>query len=374
MTNHDHPVHLRVLAAAVRANVPVLAWGEPGAGKSATMHQLGAAWGRHVETVVGSIRDAADISGLPIEIDGVVRNAPVDWAVRCAEADRALLFLDELTTCPPTVMNALLRVCQERVVGDLQLPDSVAIVAAANPPSMAVNGQELSAPIANRFLHLDWISDHQSWWDGMFTDFAATTQPAMTDLIGRHHDDGALRARSEVVAFTRAHRSLIHQMPVTVVDAGKPWPSMRSWHNAARVLGELPRDDVDAADLAVAGCVGQGAATQFIGWRETASLYDPVAVLDDPGIVDWRHRPDVLYALLGSISVMCRADGSHPARWDDAVAVMVAAGRADRADLAAATIRTLLAGRPKGHQIPDAARRVFSDLFTASGRWSSNAA
>jgi hypothetical protein len=58
----------------------------------------------------------------------------------------------------------------------------------------------------------------------------------------------------------------------------------------------------------------------------------------------------VLYALLGSISVMCRADGSHPARWDDAVAVMVAAGRADRADLAAATIRALLAGRPPGVQ------------------------
>lgn len=121
-----------------------------------------AAWGRHVETVV--------------------------------EAERALLFLDELTTCPPTVMNALLPVCQERVVGDLQLPDSVAIVAAANPPSMAVNGQELSAPIANRFLHLTWVGDHQAWWDGLFTDFAAASQPSMTDLIGRHRDEDALRA------------------------------------------------------------------------------------------------------------------------------------------------------------------------------------
>jgi len=128
-----------------------------------------------------------------------------------------------------------------------------------------------------------------------------------------------------------------------------------------------------AADLAVAGCVGEGAATQFIGWRETVSLYDSVAVLDDPSIVDWRHRPDVLYALLGSISVMCRADGTHPGRWDDAIAVVVAAGRADRADLTAATIRTLLAGRPKGREIPDAARGVFSDLFTASGRWSNAA-
>jgi MoxR-like ATPase len=370
---HSNPVHLRVLAAAIRANVPVLAWGEPGAGKSATLHQLGGAWGRHVETVIGSIRDAADISGLPIEVDGVVRNAPVDWAVRCIEAEHALLFLDELTTCPPTVMNALLRVCQERVVGDLHLPDTVAIVAAANPPSMAVNGQELSAPIANRFLHLHWVGDTEAWYAGMLSDFTAVDQPTMTDLIGRHSDDAALRARAEVVAFTRRHPDLIHKMPLSLVDAGKPWPSMRSWHNAARVLGELSRTDVDAADLAVTGCVGEGPATEFIAWRETAALYDPGAVLDDPGIVDWTSRPDALYVLLGSIAAMCRSGGTHQDRWDDAVAVMVSAGQAGRADLAAATIRALMTCRPKGRDIPAAARRMFSDIFTASGRWSSAA-
>lgn len=194
----DRSGHL--LAAAVRAKVPVLARGEPGVGKSATINQFGVAWDRHVEAVVGSIRDAADIPGLPIDVDGVVRNAPVDWAVRCIEANQALLFLAELTTCPPTVMNALLRVCQERVVGDLVLPESVAIVAAANPPSMAVNGhdpvrpdrQPVSAPhqgrgppgVVGRHVH-------------------RLHRREAADLIGRHSDGGALRARAEVVAFNR---------------------------------------------------------------------------------------------------------------------------------------------------------------------------
>lgn len=106
----SQPTHIRVLAAAVRANVPVLAWCEPGAAKSATLNQLGEAWTGTWKTVVGSSRDAADISGLPIELGRVVHNAPFDRAVRCIAADQALRFLDELTTCPPSVMNALLRV------------------------------------------------------------------------------------------------------------------------------------------------------------------------------------------------------------------------------------------------------------------------
>jgi len=57
--------------------------------------------------------------------DGV-RFAPPSWALRLAEAGHGLLFLDELSTAPPAVQAALLRVVLERAVGDLMLPDAVA--------------------------------------------------------------------------------------------------------------------------------------------------------------------------------------------------------------------------------------------------------
>ena len=40
--------------------------------------------------------------------------------------------------------------------GDLALPRGVRIVAAANPPGIAADGWELSAPLVNRLVHLDW--------------------------------------------------------------------------------------------------------------------------------------------------------------------------------------------------------------------------
>ncbi len=129
---------MRAFAAGVRGNVPTVVWGDPGVGKTAKIGAYPAAWGFHTETVVGSIREASDFLGLPIEVDGEVRYSPPAFARRAADADRALINFDELTTSAPSVSKAMLRIFQKREVGELQLPDTVALVAAANPPAVAV--------------------------------------------------------------------------------------------------------------------------------------------------------------------------------------------------------------------------------------------
>jgi len=86
------------------------------------------------ETVIAAIREPSDFSGLPVVRESQVDMAPPRWAKRLAEAGRGILFLDEISTAPPAVQAALLRVVLERVVGDLELPDDVVVVAAANPP------------------------------------------------------------------------------------------------------------------------------------------------------------------------------------------------------------------------------------------------
>ena len=116
---------LRALAAAIRANVPVLVWGQPGVGKTAYLETFGTRNAFQVETVVGSIREASDFLGLPIEVDGQVRYAPPSWAERLAKASKGLLFLDELTTAAPSVQRAMLRILQEREVGEMTLPPTV---------------------------------------------------------------------------------------------------------------------------------------------------------------------------------------------------------------------------------------------------------
>src|SRR5262249_29844746 len=67
------------------------------------------------------------------------------WARRLTETGYGLLFLDELTTAPPAVQAAMLRVVLERAVGDVELPAAVRVVAAANPAGQAADGWELAS-------------------------------------------------------------------------------------------------------------------------------------------------------------------------------------------------------------------------------------
>lgn len=54
------------LAPAVRADLPVLLWGEPGTGKPSALVALGRELGLPVEVVVGSVREPSDFAKLPV--------------------------------------------------------------------------------------------------------------------------------------------------------------------------------------------------------------------------------------------------------------------------------------------------------------------
>ncbi|WP_262402829.1 AAA family ATPase [Actinomadura sp. CNU-125] len=116
---------LEALTLAVAADLPVLLWGEPGIGKTAALTQLAASLDLPLTTVIASVHEPTDFSGLPILGDDAatqgVPMAPPQWAVDLVRAGRGLLFLDELSTATPAVQAALLRVVLERRVGALRL-------------------------------------------------------------------------------------------------------------------------------------------------------------------------------------------------------------------------------------------------------------
>ncbi|WP_225624354.1 sigma 54-interacting transcriptional regulator [Thermoanaerobacterium thermosaccharolyticum] len=165
---------VEALSIAVQAGVPVLLWGSPGTGKTSAITALGEQLGLLTEVVIASIREPSDFSGLPIVIDGSVKMAPPAWAKNLAEAGKGLLFLDEISTAPPAVQAALLRVVLDKTVGDLKLPDGVSVVAAANPPEEAAGGWDLTPPLANRFCHIDWNINTEAWIEGFTNGFKTT--------------------------------------------------------------------------------------------------------------------------------------------------------------------------------------------------------
>lgn len=117
---------LEALTLAVAADLPVLLWGEPGIGKTAALTQLAESLDLPLTTVIASVHEPSDFSGLPVIGDDPAEQgvpmAPPDWAVRLV-VEAAVC--SSSTNCPPphaAVQAALLRLVLERRIGALRLP------------------------------------------------------------------------------------------------------------------------------------------------------------------------------------------------------------------------------------------------------------
>jgi MoxR-like ATPase len=330
----------------------VLLWGSPGTGKTSAVVSLADAIGWPCEVVIGSIREPTDFGGLPVVHDGDVRLAPPAWARRLVDAGHGLLFLDELTTAPPAVQAAMLRVVLERVVGELRLPPEVRVVAAANPPEQAADGWELSPPLANRLVHLEWPTDGRYVAHGLAVGFPLPSLFALDG--GRPVEAQRLTARATVAAFLEVRPDLALQLPRSAAGSGRGWPSPRSWEAVATLLAACTaaRASDEARDALVMGAVGDGAGIEFLSWLEHLDLPDPEAVLADPDSFELPERSDRAFAVMTAVATVAIAGGDAE-RWQQAWRVVARA--AERApDVATLVARTLASNRPAGAELPEA--------------------
>lgn len=353
------------LGIAVAARVPVLLWGAPGTGKSSVVRSLAEVMGWPCEVVIASIREPSDFAGLPVVVDGGVRFAPPTWATALAEAGRGVLFLDEISTAPPAVQAALLRVVLERTVGDLQLPDDVVVVAAANPPDQAADGWDLSAPLANRFCHLDWVTDAATVAEGFTAGFAP---PAVPDLgpLGGPEARVLAKARAEISTFLLLRRSVVVAPPADRAGAGRAWPSPRTWELAADLLAASRVVDAapEVRTALISGCVGPGPGIEFLAWLADLDLPDPELVLADPTGFELPGRGDRAYAVLTSVAAAVAADATVE-RWAAGWEVLGRAGET-APDIAAMAARILVRCRPEGATTPPQAA-AFLPLLRDAG-------
>jgi hypothetical protein len=365
---------MRALAAGIAADVPVLLWGQPGRSKTALIEGAAASWGRECQTIVGSTREAPDFLGVMVENNGVINYSSFEWVRKLNKAKKGLLFLDEFNTAAPSTMKGMLRVVQERYVGEEKLNDGVAIVAAANPVETAVDAYDLPAPMANRMLHLDWVFDRQLWLDNVGTGFDHVVYPALDGLLTADYNT---RHASVVGALTTYLKNNPDELdpaqsadpavraeavPSDPVKAGKAWNSPRSWTNLINVLSYLDGNDIEAINLVTVGLVGEASALKFLVWLKTADLYDLGEVMNNPDSVNWTgDRPDRLYALIQSITTLGL---SAKELWRPAALVMTACATAQRPDVALPGARKLMNKIPAGEKMPEVFRDAFLDLFT----------
>lgn len=323
---------------AGQCGVPALCYGMPGVAKTAIMEAFSRKQGRALYTLIGSIREPGDIGGYPslMEENGqaFMQIVPPKYLIDAKKVPTNL-FIDEIMSCAPAVQAALLRVANEREVGDESLPDDCGIYGACNPPSITPNGFPFEAPTSNRWYHHQWQFPREEWLAGMAAggNFALPDVPILPD----DWENNMLEMGSLVAQFHRRTGQFL--MPeqndegepvLSAVERAKAWPSPRSWHNATKCLAAGMALDVDMGvnKELVDGNVGVAASEAFFQFWDALDIPDSEEVLKS--VVDARAdgreeiddliphlKTDQLIVFLGALNGNVGRDNSLN-RWNAA--------------------------------------------------------
>lgn len=378
------------LAICIQTKTPALLEGPVGDGKTTIIEGMAKGLGCEAQyTSIVALHDPPEYGGYQVpqepirDAEGrvvkpaVVSQVPLEWVYRLSKAKRPLLFLDEFSNGAPATRAATMRGVLDGYWGDAHIPN-LAVVVAMNPPEIAESGYELSAPLSNRFCHLPWDMPVEYWNAAHIGGFKLPDfgQPLPSDW-----EKHMPWARTLVSAFANARPAAIKAMPASAAARSKPFPTLRSWTVAERLLaacralgygvGQTSRSGSvaiaphDVVTALVAGCVGGGAAGEFIQYCAALDLPDPEDLLRDPKSLKLPARGDQAFAVLTAVVSAVIAQLTVP-RWQAAWDVLGQAAKAQRADVAAACARALVDCRPKDAKSP-AAIDHFLPLLKAAG-------
>ncbi len=202
-------------------HTPVMLWGPPGVGKSQIVAEIARKHGVPVIDIRLSQMEPSDLRGIPFRSGDTV-----EWAVpgilpnAGRHGPRGILFLDEITSAPPSVSAAAYQLILDRKLGEYEVPEGWAIFAAGNRQGDRGVTYTMPAPLANRLSHFevetnldDWVA--WAWANGI---------------------------DERVIAFLRFRPELLFDFD----PAHNPvaFPSPRSWefaHRSLRKFGGNPK-------------------------------------------------------------------------------------------------------------------------------------
>ncbi|MDP2804551.1 MAG: MoxR family ATPase [Gallionellaceae bacterium] len=272
-------------------HTPVMLWGPPGIGKSQIISQVAA---RHAAPMIDirlSQMEPTDLRGIPFRIDN-----RVEWAIpsMLPDAQRhgeyGILFLDEITSAPPSVSAAAYQLILDRRLGDYEVPPGWAIFAAGNRQGDRGVTYTMPAPLANRFSHFEVEANIDDWVNWAYAN-------GMDDRL-----IGFLRFRPELLFdFNPAHN------PVA-------FPSPRSWEFAHRTLQKFG-DSPELLLPTLQSCVGMAAGLELHAFIENLEhMPDLDAILrGEPVLVP--REVDLQYAVASAlVGRAVRAKGTAEAK------------------------------------------------------------
>ncbi len=270
-------------------HTPVMLWGPPGVGKSQMVSQVGQRHNAAVIDIRLSQMEPSDLRGIPFRNGEVVEWAePAILPHEAVHGNEGILFLDEITSAPPSVSAAAYQLILDRRLGEYKVPDGWAIFAAGNRQGDRGVTYTMPAPLANRFAHFEVETNLDDWVSWAY----------------------ANGIDEKVIAFLRFRPELLFDFD----PAHNPvaFPSPRSWefaHRALQKFGDMPDLLVDSLQA----CVGPAAGIELGAFVDNLdNLPDIDAILNGdevavPSEIDLQYA--VASALVGR-SLRAKQEGN----------------------------------------------------------------
>jgi len=271
-------------------HTPVMIWGAPGVGKSQIIGQVAEKHNVPLIDIRLSQMEPSDLRGIPFRKEELV-----EWAVPAMLPDlerhgaEGILFLDEITSAPPSVSAAAYQLILDRKLGQYEVPEGWAIFAAGNRQGDRGVTYTMPAPLANRFSHFDFEIHLDDWVAWAY----------------QHNID------DRIIAFVRFRPELLFDFD----PAHNPvaFPSPRSWEFAHRALQKFEHDQALRLGSFQA-CVGPAAGIELNAFITNLDQLPDIDAILRGEDVSAPTEIDLQYAVASSlVGRAIRAKGSDDA-------------------------------------------------------------
>lgn len=221
--------------------------------------------------------DPSDIRGLPMYNNETKTTEwyPPEWL---PTAGSGILFFDEINLAPQIIQGSAYQLILDRKLGKYTMPDGWIVVAAGNLVDDRTSIYEMSAPLANRFVH------------------ATLTPPSKDKWIDWAMDNDT---DSDIMAYISYKPTELYKFDSEKAELAFATP--RTWKYASDLIKDKKINDRETLIL-VSSAVGDGVGREFMAFRKLKEDLDIDKILDDAGQFVNPTRVDIKYSLTSALA------------------------------------------------------------------------
>lgn len=267
---------LNIEFSAKENHTPVMIWGAPGIGKSQVVASIAQKHQAQVIDIRLSQMEPSDLRGIPFQNGDLV-----DWSIPSIlpnakrHGEVGILFLDEITSAPPTVSAAAYQLILDRKLGDYELPKGWVIFAAGNRAGDKGVNYQMPAPLANRFTHYNLDVNLDEW------------------VIWAYKNN----IDERIIGFLRYRPEHLFHFDSKNNQAAFATP--RTWEFASRSLAKFNHNDLLLPSLTA--CVGEAIAIELVSFIKNLADMPNLDDITSGNPVDMPKSIDLQYAVCAAL-------------------------------------------------------------------------